>query len=620
MWAFCPNNPSKSFFEFLFYCLFMTTKEIAWDLSEIFSEVDDPEIDKRIEEISNEVNSFKKKYKGKIIPGEFGPEQILTLLQDQEKIFENFAEFRLFASLAFSANMTIPERRALNNKKEEFQTEFQKELTFLDLELGELISKNKELISNPRISNYKHHLERLERKFAHKLSEVEENIIQEKDQYGVTAWSQLQSTWLNTREFDVEVEGEEKTLSYGKANGLLPHPDRKTRESANKAIYGKLGEDEEIFSSALRSICGDWVKVSKRREYDSEMHQSLIDNDTERIVIDNLMDSIENNVNIYRNYLKTKAELMNLPKLGCHDIIAPLPDSPDLHFEWEETKRLITQAYGKFDPLFEEYVSDIFSRNHIDGAVRKGKRNGAFCATWHKGKSAYILLSFNNTISDVFTLAHELGHGIHAYLYTRNQSYLNTQITSTVAESASIFGELLLTDLLIQKAQSKKEKISILTSVLDNAGMAIFQVSARVWFEQSLYKAINDGVYLEGDAISERWMKGRDKIYGEAVDWFDVMRWEWTMKPHYFMPNYRFYNYPYVYGALFVYSLYRTYLEEGKSFIPKFKQLLSAGSSLSPQELARIVDLDITKPEFWELGLKQYQEFTTQIRDLKNQL
>jgi len=595
----------------------MKKNEIAWDLSEIFSGVEDPEIDERIESISKSVEEFKKKYKGNITPEKINSTKIVELLKEQEKIFENFAEFRLFAALAFSANMTIPERRALNNKKEEFQTEFQKELTFLELELGELISKNQDVMTDPRTSNYKHHLERIQREFAHKLSEVEENIIQEKDQYGITAWSQLQSTWLNTREFEVEVEGEKKILSYGEANGLLPHHDRNTRESANKAIYGLLGEDEEIFSSALRSICGDWVKVSKHREYNSEMHKSLIDNDTERPIIDNLMKAIENNVDIYRNYLKTKAELMDLPKLGCHDIIAPLPNAPEMQYQWEETKDLITQAYGNFDPLFEKYVSDMFSRNHIDAEVRKGKRNGAFCATWHKGESAYILLSFTNSIKDVFTLGHELGHAVHAYLYTRNQSFLNTQITSTVAETASIFGELLLTDHLINKAKSDKEKISILTSVLDNAGMAIFQVSARVWFEQSLYEAINQGTYLEGEKIAERWTNGRDKIYGDAVNWFDIMKWEWTMKPHYFMPNYRFYNYPYVYGALFVYSLYRAYLEEGKSFIPKFKQLLSAGSSLSPQELAKIVDLDITTPEFWELGLKQYQEFADQLKELK---
>ena len=303
-------------------------------------------------------------------------------------------------------------------------------------------------------------LERVQRRVEHQLSEVEEQLIIEKDQFGVNAWAELQSKWLNTRLFEVTVLGEKKTLSYGEANGLLPHPDRATRESANRSIYGLLGKDGEVFSAALRSICNDWVTVSKRRKYASPMESSLISNDTEEGIIDNLLKTIEEGAGTYRRYLKLKAKLMDLPVLGNHDIIAPLPDSPELKFTFQQAQDLITEAYSRFDPQYANAVKEMFQKRHIDATPRFGKRNGAFCASYYNGKSAYILQSFNGTLTDVFTLAHELGHATHDWYASRNQTLLNMNVPSTVAETASIFGELLLTDLLLEEAKSDAERKS----------------------------------------------------------------------------------------------------------------------------------------------------------------
>ena len=263
--------------------------------------------------------------------------------------------------------------------------------------------------------------------------------------------------WLNTRLFDVVVLGEKKTLSYGEANGLLSHPDRATRESANRSIYGLLGKDGELFSAALRSICNDWVSVSKRRKYASPMESSLISNDTEERIIGNLLKTIEEGAVSYRRYLKLKAKLMDLPVLGNHDIVAPLPESPELKFTFQQAEDLITKAYSRFDPQYATAVKEIFQKRHIDATPRFGKRNGAFCAGYYNGKSAYILQSFNGTLTDVFTLAHELGHATHDWYASRNQTLLNMNVPSTVAETASIFGELLLTDLLLDGAKSDDE-------------------------------------------------------------------------------------------------------------------------------------------------------------------
>jgi oligoendopeptidase F len=177
------------------------------------------------------------------------------------------------------------------------------------------------------------------------------------------------------------------------------------------------------------------------------MHASLIANDADQQTIDNLLKAVEDSVGLYQRYLRLKAKIMGLPKLGCHDIVAPLPDAPDMKFDFDRAKDLVIRAYSKFDEDYAFAVKDMFARNHIDAAPRFGKQNGAFCAGWYNGKSAFVLQSFNGRLNDVYTLAHELGHATHDYYFQRNQTILNGRIPMVVAGTASIFGELLLTDL-----------------------------------------------------------------------------------------------------------------------------------------------------------------------------
>jgi oligoendopeptidase F len=592
----------------------MAKSDIAWDLSEVFPSITDFSVQKAIEDVTEIAEKFANKYKDKI--RDFSAEELLACIQEYEAYVARLYDVALFAGLSFSANMTLPETQSLNDKVNKLRAKLGKLLAFFDLEVGNLVYKNPRLVSDSSLANYKHFLERLRREVPHQLSEVEEKLIIEKDQFGVQAWEELQTKWLNTRMFEVQVEGVKKTLPFGEAYGLLPHPDRATRESANKAIFGLVGKDGEIFSSAFRNICNDWLSVCERRKYDSPVHASLIANDVDQKTLDNLLKAIEDNVGLYQRYLKLKAKIMKMPKLGCHDVVAPLPDAPDIKFGFDRAKDLVIRAYSKFDEDYAFAVRDMFARRHIDSSPRFGKQNGAFCAGWYNGKSAFMLQSFNGRLNDIYTLAHELGHATHDYYFTRNQTIMNGRIPMVVAETASIFGELLLTDLLISEAKSNMEKKVILCKVLDGAGRVIFLVTARAWFEQRVYDAIKKGEYLDYKTASEYWVAARNKAYGDTVDWFSELEAEWGIAPHYFMANFRFYNYPYVYAQLFVYALYQKYREEGKAFVPKMKQILSAGSSLSPVEIGKIVGFDVGSVDFWNIGMKQYEYFLKELEKI----
>ena len=594
----------------------MTKEEIAWDLNELFGSYDDPKIDKLIENSKKIVDKFIKDYKGKIKAPDFNAGDLKKLFQRQEEFEVNLDELQTYAHILYDANMQISEHEALKNKTIGFLTEVGQKLTFLELEVSQYVSDNKHLLNDPQLSNYKHYMEKIARAYPHLLSELEEQLILEKDQYGVNQWSQLQGKWLNTRQFKVMVEGEEKILSYGEADALLRHPDRETRISADKSIYSTLGKDEYIFSTALRNICCDWMKTVERRKYDNAIHHSLIVNDSEQEIIESLMKTVEQNAHVYQKYLKLKAKLLKLPKLNYADVLGPLLEISDKKFSWDETKTLILKTFERFDKQFTDIATDMFEKQHIDASIRMGKRNGAYCAGWYKGKSAFILLNFAGQIGEVYTLGHELGHAIHDYLASEKQTLVNSHPGYTTAECASTFCELLLTDYLLETSDSNSFKKAVLAHVLDDAGMAAFQVSARYWFEESMYNAIKNNEYLDGKKISELWVAGREKIYGDSIDFFDELIWEWTMKPHYYRVGFRFYNYPYVYAQLFVYALYQIYKKEGKTFAQKFKKLLASGGSVSPKELGKIVGLDITKPDFWKLGIKQYEDFVNQLEVL----
>jgi len=585
----------------------MSKDEMIWDLSHLVESTNPTSVQKNLESIVTEAEEVRDKYHGKI--RDLDAKGILELLEMKDAFTLKFEGVNMYCRLMYSADSTNDVAKQLNDAARRASMRVDQALAFIDIELGKLLAENQSLVSDPVLAEYKHYLERILRRVPHMLSETEERLIIAKDKNGINAWEMLQSDWLSTRTFDIEIEGKTKTLPYGEIIGFYQSPDRDLRKRANQIVYDGLGKDEIVWASAIRAVCEDHSQMCELRKYPTPMTPSLIANDVDQQIIGSLINTIEKNVGLYQRYLRLKAKLMGLDKLANYDVVAPLPNAPKMGYSWRESRKEVVDAYIGFDDEAGNWVDEMFEKRHIDGEVRKGKTSGAFCSSWLAGKSAYILQSFNGRMNDVYTQAHELGHAVHAYLGSRAQKPSNYEIGSCIAETGSIFGELLLTERLLSKAKSKEEKQAILAIILDEFGMTVFQVSARVFFEQSMYDAIKRGEFLDGEAVAKLWLSARDKIYGDSVDWLSVMKWEWTMKVHYYLANYRFYNYPYVFAQLFVFALYRLYIEQGKSFVPKLKRLLAAGSSKSPRELGSELGLDITDEAFWEKGIEQAKEF-----------
>jgi len=591
----------------------VTVKEMVWDLAPLVESTDPASVQKKLASMVDEAKRMRNKYHGKIEG--LDTKGLLELLETKDAFYLTFEGVMMYCGLMYAADATFDEAKQLNDASRRASMKVGQALAFIDIEMGKLLIDIPSIIEDPVLSEYRHYLERLLRSVPHQLSETEERVIIVKDKNGVSAWQLLQSDWLSTRTFNIEIAGKMKTLSYGKIIGLYQSRDRDLRRQAYQVVYKELGIDKVIWASAIRAVCADHLQMCVLRKYPTAMTQSLISNDVDQQTIASLMKTIEGHVGLYQRYLRIKARLMGVAKLANYDVVAPIPQTSEKEYTWMEARKEVVDAYLGFNKQLGGWVDEMFEKRRIDGEIRRGKRSGAFCSSWLAGKSAYILQSFNEKIGDVYTQIHELGHAVHAYLGSRAQKPSNYEVGSCIAECGSIFGELLLTERLLSKADTVEEKQTILANVLDQFGMAAFQVSARVFFEQSLYDAIEKGVFLDGETISEMWMAARDKIYGETVDWLDVMKWEWTMKSHYYMANYRFYNYPYVFAQLFVFALYKLYQEQGTAFVPKLKILLAAGSSKSPRDLGVELGFDITSEVFWEKGMKQAEEFINTLEE-----
>jgi len=591
----------------------VTVKEMIWDLAPLVESTGPASVQKKLASMVDEAKRMRNKYHEKIEG--LDTKGLRELLETKDAFYLTFEGVMMYCGLMYAADATFDEAKQLNDASRRASMKVGQALAFIDIEMGKLLIDIPSIIEDPMLSEYRHYLERLLRSVPHQLSETEERVIIVKDKNGVSAWQLLQSDWLSTRTFNIEIAGKMKTLSYGKIIGLYQSRDRDLRRQAYQVVYKELGIDKVIWASAIRAVCADYLQMCVLRKYPTAMTQSLISNDVDQQTIASLMKTIEGHVGLYQRYLRIKARLMGVAKLANYDVVAPLPQTSEKEYTWMEARKEVVDAYLGFNKQLGSWVDEMFEKRRIDGEIRRGKRSGAFCSSWLAGKSAYILQSFNEKIGDVYTQIHELGHAVHAYLGSRAQKPSNYEVGSCIAECGSIFGELLLTERLLSKADTVEEKQAILANVLDQFGMAAFQVSARVFFEQSLYDAIDNGVFLDGETVSEMWTAARDKIYGETVDWLDVMKWEWTMKSHYYMANYRFYNYPYVFAQLFVFALYKLYQEQGAAFVPKLKNLLAAGSSKSPHDLGAELGFDITSEVFWEKGMKQAEEFINTLEE-----
>jgi oligoendopeptidase F len=583
---------------------------IRWDLSDLFSSHDDPRIEATLDDCRAEAEGFALRYRGKIAT--IKPGDLLAALKQLEQIEDSLSRVANYSSLLYSADSARPEYQDLEQRVEQRITEIRNLLLFFELEWLELEEQAAERhLSARELKNYTHFLSSIRRFRPHKLSEAEEKVVNEKDNTGRNAFGRLFSEITSTLSFPLERGGKTEELTLSEILALLHDPERDVRRGAMETVYRGLSAHRDTITFIYDTLIQDHLTMDRLRKYPDPMLERHLVNEIDGAAVGKMMAVTEKNYLLAHDYFRLKARLLSLPKLALYDQYAPV--GKDLTpFPFSEAQTIILEAFNAFSPVFREIAGEFFAKRWIDAEIRKGKRGGAFCASPSPGLHPYILCNYTDNLRDVMTVAHELGHGLHGSL-SRKQSFFNYDTPLTTAETASVFGEMLVFDYLVERQSDPKVQIALFAGKLEDAFATVFRQNVLTRFEEAVFAKRRAG-RLTPDAVGETWLGANKAYYGDAVEMPDGYRWGWSYIPHFI--HSRFYCYSYVFGQLLVLALYRIYREEGRSFVPKYLALLEAGGSDSPEALLKPLGVDIHDAAFWQKGFDELKGLISRLQKL----
>src|SRR5258706_924225 len=438
---------------------------IRWDLSDLFASHDDPRIEETLDACRTEAESFALRFKGRLSSLAAG--ELLSALKEMEEIQDALSRVATYASLLYCADSLKPEYQDLDQKVEQRATEIQNLLLFFDLEWLALDDRAAErFIRDPALKNYVHYLTSLRRFRPHKLSEPEEKIVNEKDTTGRSAFGRLFSEITSALTFPLEKDGKTEELTLSEMLALLHEPDREVRRRALETVYDGLSAHGPTLTFIYDTLVQDHLTMDRLRRYPDPMLERHLVHEIDGAAVGPRMAGTGANYGIAQDYFKLKARLLNLPRLALYDQYAPV-GAEAARFPLPEAERIVFQAFNAFSPIFRETAAEFFAKRWIDAEVRKGKRGGAFCASPSPKLHPYILCNYTDTLRDVMTVAHELGHGLHGCL-SRRQTFFNYDTPLTTAETASVFGEMLVFDYLVERQTDPKIQIALLAGKLED--------------------------------------------------------------------------------------------------------------------------------------------------------
>jgi oligoendopeptidase F len=583
--------------------------DIRWDLTQLYAGYDDPLLNEHLERATRDAKSLQERFKGRV--AQLSSQEALELQLGLEDVRYFAWRPYWYAHLAFDAQTTDEGAKRLQDRTRLEATRIVEFVTFANLELAALSDGvlNAWLAFEP-MKEYRHSLETARRWKPHQLSEAEEQLASKKGLTGRSAWTQLYAEISSSIKINLEVDGVERELTLDEVRALRTRPERELRERAVRAMYAALEAREHTLTYIFNTLYQDWMLEVELRAYPHVMEPTAMNDEIPRASIESLLSATQQHHGLLQEFFRLKAKALDLSDFSSFDMLAPLTNDTR-PYPYTESQQLVLEAFAKFHPRAVEITQGFFDGNRVDVNPRAGKRGGAYCSSFDPRDPAFLLLNHNDRLDDVFTLAHELGHGIHAEL-SRTQNPTNAGHSTPLAETASIFCEMLLADHLLENADDATRR-NLLQDLLEKAATTLYrQVQITRW-ELLAHAERAKGIVTSG-RYGELWLESFKDTYGDAVKPTDGDRWGWIGIPH--VVNYRFYCYSYAYGMLIVLSLYNLYKEQGSSFAPKYLEFLSAGERASPQALMADLGVDLNDPGFWNGGFKVIEGWLEGFRAL----
>jgi oligoendopeptidase F len=596
--------------------LTMTTNSAAgirWDLSDLYTAHDDPKIDSTLADCRTRAAQFAERFRPVMEkPESLTAEPLCQALQELEIIYEALGRAGSYAGLLYASDTTNPVYQDLEQKVEQRSTEIRNLVLFFEIEwlkADDTIAER--LLVDHALKTYSHYLRSLRRYRPHTLTEPEEKVVNEKDNTGCNAFGRLCSEITSSLSLTLEKNGKQEELNLSQVLSLLHEPDRALRQRALVTLYRGLSEHGQVLTFVYDTLIQDHLTMDRLRRYPDPMAERHLFNEIDGDAVKTMMSVTESNYDLAHEYFGLKAKLLQLPRLALHDQYAPVGKEVR-PFPFAQARQLILEAFEAFDPTFRETAAEFFAKDWIDAEIRKGKRGGAFCASPSPQLHPYILCNYDDNLRDVMTVAHELGHGLHGCL-SRKQNYFNYNTPLTTAETASVFGEMLVFDYLLARQSDPQVQTGLLAGKIEDIFATVFRQNVLTRFEELVFAARKEK-RLTPEILGSLWLEANGKYYGDAVDVPDGYHWGWSYIPHFI--HSRFYCYSYVFGQLLVLALYRMYKDQGKRFVRKYLALLEAGGSDSPETLLHPLGVDIHDAAFWQKGFEEISGLVTALKKL----
>lgn len=572
----------------------MTYQLSKWDLSQLFPGFESPELQSAFDQVEEQAASFEG-LRGKL-SAQMDAGMFLEAVRSAEAMRRIVNRIYAFAGLAFAEDTQNQKAQSLMGRVQQFAAEMQNRTLFFELWWKEVDDANAARLMEAA-GDYRYHLETLRRFKPHTLSEPEEKVINLKDVTGSHALVNLYDAITNRYVFKLKVNGKVKELTRA---GLLPYiqgADPKLRAQAYRELYRVYGGDGPILGQMYQTRARDWHNENiALRKFKSAMSVRNLANDVPDEAVDALLEVTKKNAGIFQRYFKLKAKHLGMAKLRRYDIYAPVARS-DKTFAFGDAAKMVLDSFSAFDARIGDLARRVFDENRLDSEVRRGKESGAFCASINPEDTPFVLMNYTGRARDVATLAHELGHAIHAMLASHHTAF-TFHSSLPLAETASTFGEMMLTEKLLAEEKDESVRRDILFKQMDDAFATILRQVYFALFEREAHGMAQKNASV--DEISAAYMANLREQFGDAVELSDEFKWEWVSIPHiYHTP---FYVYAYAFGQLLVFSLYQQFKAEGESFKPKYLKILSAGGSDAPERILSGAGIDIRDPRFWQGG------------------
>jgi oligoendopeptidase F len=571
-----------------------------WDLSDLYPATDSVEIESDIATSRVQAKRFETRHAGKLA-GLTG-DKLAAAIADYEDIDEILSRIMSYASLLYAGDMIDPENGRFYQSMQETVTEISSHLLFFALELNrvpdrELEAKTK---ASTKLQRYAPWLRDTRAFRPFQLDDALEKLLHEKRVTGRSSWNRLFDETMAELTFVVDLPKGVQTMSSAEVLNLLSDRDGDVRKAAAKGLGKGLGENSRVFSLITNTLAKDKEIEDKWRGFDRPVSSRNLSNFVEDEVVDALSQTVQNAFpDLSHRYYRLKAKWFGVDTLDYWDRNAPLPDDDNQTIRWDDAVAKVLDAYGQFSPGLAEVAQSFFDNNWIDTPVRPGKSPGAFAHPTVPSAHPYLLLNYQGKTRDVMTLAHELGHGVHQVL-AGDQGHLMSDTPLTLAETASVFGEMLTFRKLLAEADNPElRKIMLASKVEDMLNTVVRQI-AFFEFERQVHDKRREGELLT-EEICDIWMDVQTRCLGPAIRFEDEYRYFWTYIPHFIHSP--FYVYAYAFGDCLVNSLYAVYEDASEGFAERYLEMLRAGGTLRHKELLAPFGLDASDPAFWQKGL-----------------